>query len=182
MTTAPEPIPPLRKSIIVPWTVDRAFRRFTDEIASWWPLKTHSVGGVRAVRCAVETRVGGQVYEELNDGTRHVWGTVTACEPPGRIVFTWHPGAAIETAQEVEVRFVADAGGTRLELTHTGWERLGKSGRRARRAYPLGWTYVLNLYADRRHAALNVVLNGVIFVLMGLRRLRNRGEPVSDAR
>jgi hypothetical protein len=38
------PLPPLRKSITVGWSPEAAFRRFTAEIASWWPLRSHSVG------------------------------------------------------------------------------------------------------------------------------------------
>ena len=175
MTAPTETFPPLRKTITVPWTVERAFARFTAEIGSWWPLTTHSVGGARTERCAFETRVGGQIYEETEHGTRHVWGTVTECEPPGRTVL---PGIRthIETAQKIKVRFTSDGGGTRLELTHTGWERLGKEARKARRAYPMGWTYVLNLYAGRRDAA-NRVMNGMIFVLMKFRPPRRRRRP-----
>lgn len=158
-------LPPLRKSIVVPWSQERAFTRFTSELGSWWPLKTHSVGGAEARGCGFEGRVGGQVYEELADGSRRVWGTVLAWEPPERALFTWHPGREPETAQQVEVRFVPVSGGTRLELTHTGWERLGNQARQARRSYPLGWTYVLNVWAGRGRSAVNLLLDGLIWLL-----------------
>jgi hypothetical protein len=64
--------------------------------------------------------------------------------------FTWHPGMKPEISQQIELQFLAEAGGTRVELTHTGWERLGDFARRARKGYPIGWAYVLLLYADRR--------------------------------
>jgi len=177
VTSPPILLPPLVKTITVPWPPQRAFHRFTAELASWWPLASHSVGGPRAVRCGFEPQVGGHIYEELDDGTRHIWGTVTAWQPPERVAFTWHPAREPDTAQEVSVRFIPEADGTRLELTHTGWERLGKDARRARRAYPLGWTYVLNCWAGRQRAATNLMLDGVIAVLRTIERLR-RGRTV----
>ncbi len=143
-------LPPVRKSVTVPWSVDAAFRRFTAELASWWPLATHSVGQERAVTCRFEERVGGEIYEVRDDGERTVWGTVLVWEPPARVRFTWHPGRPGETHQEVELRFTAEASGTRLELAHSGWERAGREAKSARRAYNLGWIYVLDLYRGQR--------------------------------
>jgi len=37
-------IPPVHRTIVVPWMPEAAFRRFTAEIMSWWPHQTHSVG------------------------------------------------------------------------------------------------------------------------------------------
>ena len=49
------------------------------------------------------------------------------------------------------MRFVAiDAARTRVELEHAGFERLGEMAKKARRGYPIGWAYVLGLYAGRR--------------------------------
>ena len=63
-----------------------------------------------------------------------------------------------ETAQEVEVRFTPEGSGTRMELIHSHWERLGDKAKVARRGYPIGWAYVLSLYADR-HGPLVVTLD-----------------------
>jgi uncharacterized protein YndB with AHSA1/START domain len=177
MSAVPAILPPLFKTISVPWTPDRAFHRFTAELASWWPLQTHSVGGARARRCGFEPREGGTVFEECADGSRSVWGTVTVWEPPGRVAFTWHPARTPESAQLVEVRFVPEGSGTRLELTHTGWEKLGADARKARRAYPLGWTYVLNCYAGRGRSPTNLMLDAVIGVMQLLQRFRKRSRP-----
>lgn len=177
MTSSPHPHaqPPLVKSVLVPWAPERAFTRFTAEMASWWPLRTHSVTGGRSVRCGIEPRVGGVVFEEAADGTRHVWGTVTAWEPPGRVAFTWHPARTPDTAQQVEVTFAPEGGGTRLVLTHTGWETLGRDAKKARRAYPLGWTYVLNCYLERSGALTNRVVDALTSVILGVQRLRGKG-------
>ena len=158
-------IPPLHRSITVPWAQDVAFRRFTDQMAQWWPLHSHSVGGARAERVVFEGRVGGRIYEVDQGGEEHTWGAVTGFDPPTRVEFTWHPGMAPETSQQIEVRFLAAEGGTRVELTHTGWERLGDLARKARKGYPIGWTYVLLLYAGRKSSPLVFVLDAIMAVL-----------------
>lgn len=140
-------IPPVEKTLSVPWPPAEAFDRFAGRIGEWWPLATHSVGRERARTCAIEPRVGGRVYETLDDGTEHVWGTVTAWEPPSRLAFTWHPGRDPGTRQEVEIAFRPEAGGTLLELVHDGWERLGERAAETRAEYSPGWDAVLGLYA-----------------------------------
>jgi uncharacterized protein YndB with AHSA1/START domain len=169
-----KPIPPLRRTVQVPWTPARSFERFTSEIARWWPLKTHSVGGEGAVHVEFEPRVGGRIVERDRDGSEHEWGRVLAWEPPGLVRFTWHPGQDPATSQEIEVRFVAEGTGTRVELVHSKWERLGRMAKMARRGYPLGWAYVLSLYADRR-GPLVVTLDMVGRVAMAIGRLRKAG-------
>lgn len=140
-------IPPVEKSIVVPWPVEAAFERFTARMGEWWPLSTHSVGLDRARACAIEPRVGGRLYETLEDGAEHVWGTVTEWDPPGRLGFTWHPGRDASTGQTVEIDFRPEAGGTRLDLVHSGWERLGEEAEATRAGYSPGWDFVLGLYA-----------------------------------
>lgn len=165
MSATPTVLTPLHRFITVAWPPDAAFRRFTAEMAAWWPLRTHSVGGENAKTVVFEGRVGGTIYEVARNGERSVWGTVTAWEPPGRVGFTWHPGMAPETGQDIDVRFIAQGGGTRLELTHTGWERLGALARKARRGYPIGWSYVLHMFAGRRSSPLVLTLGAVMWVV-----------------
>jgi len=136
-------IAPVVKSVTVPLDPAQAFALFTDGIAGWWPLATHSIGGAKATACAIEPRRGGRVYERDADGSEAIWGQVTAWEPPARLVFTWHPGRSGDTAQEIEIRFAACAEGTRVELTHRGWERAGETARQLRDQYESGWELVL---------------------------------------
>lgn len=139
---------PVVKTITVPWPVERAFRRFTEEIAAWWPLATHSVGQSEARTCALEPREGGRLYETGDDGSEHAWGTVTRWDPPRAVAFTWHPGRAPETHQEVEVTFDPVEDGTRVRVVHTGWERLGEKAAETREGYVDGWEFVLGRYAE----------------------------------
>jgi hypothetical protein len=48
----------------------------------------------------------------------------------------------------VEVAFLPDGDGTRVELTHTGWEALGERAEQARRSYDQGWVPVLERFVE----------------------------------
>ena len=153
MTTAAishDEFSPLVKTIVVPWTPTAAFRRWTTDIATWWPVKTHSVGQQKVKRLVFGAGVGERCYEVWHDGTEKEWGRVTAWDPPRLVRYTWYPDRTAESAQDIEVRFEPEGEGTRLTLTHTGWERLGKEARKARRGYPIGWEYVIRIYAGRK--------------------------------
>lgn len=144
------PFSPVRKVVTVKATQARAFDRFTSEIALWWPLASHSVGEANAENVAIEGWVGGRIVERIRGGREAVWGTITAWNPPHRLAFTWHPGDEPAVAQDVEVSFIPAGPRTRVELEHRGFERLGDRARKARKGYPIGWAFVLGLYAERR--------------------------------
>lgn len=152
--TIPE-IQPLRVEVTVRRPQADAFRLFTEGMGSWWPLATHSVGQEKAETCQLEGRVGGRLFERLEDGSEKSWGQVLTWDPPGRVSFTWHPGREPETAQEVEVSFhAAGDGETRVELVHRGWERYGEGAAEMRDQYETGWGYVLGeCYAGTAGAA-----------------------------
>jgi uncharacterized protein YndB with AHSA1/START domain len=148
-------IEPVRSSVTVPLAAEPAFRLFTEGIASWWPLRTHSISGVEATGCVLEGRAGGRLFERDADGAEAEWGWVRAWEPPTRLVLGWHPGRAAGTAQEVEVRFEPADGGTTVRIEHRGWEALGPDGAQMRQAYDEGWGLVLGrAYAGAAGAAL----------------------------
>jgi uncharacterized protein YndB with AHSA1/START domain len=140
---------PVRCTVRVRPAPREAFRIFTEEINTWWPLASHSVCGDRARRCVFEGRIGGSVHEIADEGTVQLWGTVTTWEPPERVVFSWHPGRAASTAQEVELRFVPDGSGTRVELEHRRWDRFGDGSVAARDRYEQGWPPVLDRFVGR---------------------------------
>jgi uncharacterized protein YndB with AHSA1/START domain len=138
----------IRKSVTVDVSLETAFRVFTEEIGSWWPLATKSVGQEDAVALVIEPQVGGRVYEQVRNGEEHEWGVVLAWEPPNRLVFTWHPGRGAETGQEVEVTFAASGDGTLVELEHRGWERLVATADEIPEHYESGWDEVLERFAE----------------------------------
>ena len=53
----------VRKSLHVAAPVERAWEVFTERIAEWWPLQTHSVHHERAETVVLEREEGGRMYE-----------------------------------------------------------------------------------------------------------------------
>ena len=138
----------ISKSVVVRRPVEDAFELFTTNIATWWPVKTHSVGQENAETVVLDCREGGRLYERTCDGEEHPWGTVTVWEPPRRLVCTWHPGRDEETGQEIEVVFEPHEDGTRLVLTHTGWDKRDAEMADAMASYDRGWESVLGFYTE----------------------------------
>jgi hypothetical protein len=79
-------------------------------------------------------------------------------------------------AQQVELRFTAVGEDTRLDLVHTGWERLGRAARKTRNGYHLGWNYVLRRWAGQPPSLLDRLLNG----LAALATVMSRRPRVPD--
>jgi uncharacterized protein YndB with AHSA1/START domain len=147
-------IAPVRKSIVVQATPQRAFEVFTTGIDRWWP-KSHGIGATPILRSIIEPFVGGRWYTQHEDGTDVVVGHVQAWEPGAlftvswEVSATWKPDSRIAFASIVEVRFKADAdGNTRVELEHRDFERMGeKDGNTMRAGVEGGWAGILALYA-----------------------------------
>jgi uncharacterized protein YndB with AHSA1/START domain len=143
-----EPIEPVRVAVDVRRGIEEAFRVFTAEITTWWPVAGHSVEPDKVAAVVLEDRVGGRLYERRHDGGEADWGRVLAWEPPTRLLLAWSPNPERPAPTEVEVRFLAvEAGRTRVELEHRGWERLGELAATARGSYRDGWPTVLDAYA-----------------------------------
>ena len=64
-----------------------------------------------------------------------------------RVVYSWHPGRGEETAQEVEITFGPEGEGTRVDIRHYGWERLGDRLEETIASYNEGWDKVIAVYA-----------------------------------
>jgi uncharacterized protein YndB with AHSA1/START domain len=136
-------VPPVVKTITVRARPQRAFAAFVTDFARWWPLSSHHVGSAAAaVDCIIEPRPGGSVFERDAAGNDTVWGSVLAYEPPHCLAISWHAGKSPDVAQRLELRFTAEDGGTRVELTHSGWEALGEAAQSVRDSYDRGWVKV----------------------------------------
>jgi uncharacterized protein YndB with AHSA1/START domain len=134
---------PLRLAFDVACSVEHAFTVWTSGIATWWP-RDHTVSHEPDVAVILEGRVGGRIYERAVDGSEHDWGEVTVWRPPERLAYLWHLGQQKETATEVDIRFRGESSElTRIEIEHTGWERLGAREDALRRQNRLGWDTVL---------------------------------------
>jgi uncharacterized protein YndB with AHSA1/START domain len=140
---------PIILSVELSATPSEAFAAFTGRFAEWWPAATHSLSRERGTRCRLEPVPGGALEESAPDGAVHRWGTVETLEPGRRLRFTWHPGREPGTAQWVELEFAPREAGSRVTLTHGGWEALGEIAPILRREYASGWQTVLGeVYAD----------------------------------
>lgn len=125
----------IRKEVLVDFAPAEAFDLFTERIASWWPVRTHSYGGEKVTSVVFETHVGGRVYEVTAEGEQE-WAFVRELERPGRFLLEWLIGSAC--GSEVEVTFAPEGPGTRVVLEHRGFE-----DPEARRNYDGGWDVVL---------------------------------------
>jgi uncharacterized protein YndB with AHSA1/START domain len=138
----------VRKSIVVQVSPEQAFRVFTEGLASWWPFKGHSIFGENVDTVVIEGRVGGRWYERSKSGEEALVGTLTAWEPPDRFAVDWHPGRGEETAQQLEIRFLPEGeAATRVEVVHTGWDRLADRIEETVASYDEGWGSVLGRFA-----------------------------------
>ena len=137
---------PLRFELEVACPVGHAFTVWTTGIGTWWPAD-HTVTGERGLRVVLEGRVGGRVYERTPTGVEHDWGEVTVWEPPSRLAYRWFLRADRADATDVEIRFVAIGDGTRVEIEHRGWERLGARADSWRNRNRQGWSTLLPHFA-----------------------------------
>ncbi len=146
-------IAPVRKTVLVPATPQRAFEVFTAGIDRWWP-KSHGIGATPVLQSIIEPFVGGRWYSKHADGAEVVVGHVLVWQPAERFVCSWEvsadwkPDARIAFASELEVRFLAERdGGTRVELEHRNFERMGAAGGgKMRSDVDGGWPGLLDLY------------------------------------
>jgi uncharacterized protein YndB with AHSA1/START domain len=138
----------VRKTVTVDCTVEEAFRVFTVDALSWWPVENHSIHQ-SVSEIVFEPHVGGEVYEISESGERGYWATVRQWDPPNRLVLAWNILRSEGDPTEVEVRFVPDGPATRVELEHRGWERLAERGADKRSSYDSGWDFVLGRFEER---------------------------------
>lgn len=150
MTTA-SPIAPIRHEVEVPVDAAAAFTIFTDHLGDWWPQE-HQIGNTAKVTALMEPGVGGRVFEIGVDGSRCQWGTVTAWEPPRRLVVAWQitarwtPEPDLARSSEYEVTFMPKGEGTTIvAVEHRHLDRHSDGGSDIARAVgaPQGWPHVL---------------------------------------
>jgi uncharacterized protein YndB with AHSA1/START domain len=129
MTQAPAEV--VRRQIVVPASLDKAFAVFTERFGDFKPPE-HNLLAAPIAETVFEPRVGGFIYDRATDGSECRWARVLAYEPPHRVVFSWDIGptwqieSEPENTSEVEVRFVADGEErTRVELEHRNLDRHG---------------------------------------------------------
>jgi len=162
MSTAASPsIAPIRKSLLVNVSIERAFEVFTGEFDAWWP-RSHHLGSAPAKRTVMEPRLGGRIYSEGEDGSSVQWAQILVWEPPTRFVMAWQISPAWKRepdpvkCSEVEVMFTAETDGqTLVELEHRHFERHGEGGEviRTQVGGDGGWGSLLKLFKAKTEEA-----------------------------
>jgi uncharacterized protein YndB with AHSA1/START domain len=142
-------VAPVKKTVLVKASPERAFAVFTARFDAWWP-KSHHIGKAPMKEAVIEPRSGGRWYEKGDDGSECNWGKVLAWEPPSRLILSWHINGKFEfdesVKSEVEVRFIAEGpNATRVELEHR-IESHDADVMRAGVDAPNGWTAILEAY------------------------------------
>lgn len=146
----------VRKTMNVRASLEVAWRVFTEQMGTWWPLADYKIGNARAVDAVIEPHVGGRWYERGDDGATCDWGRVLAWEPPSRLVLSWDITADWkydrELNTELEVRFLRESEDvTRVELEHRKLDRYGVRRDEMRRIFETegDWGRLLAMFATR---------------------------------
>jgi uncharacterized protein YndB with AHSA1/START domain len=143
------PVAPVRKSITVAATPERAFEIFTAGMVRWWS-RQYTINASPIKDIVIEPRVDGRWFERGEDGSECQWGRVLAWQPPSRVVLAWQITPSFsydpDLLTELDVRFIAEGGGTRVELEH----RLDSYGAAAGEMFTIfdgGWPGLLEGFA-----------------------------------
>jgi len=109
----------------------------------WWPVEATS-DGKPGFEIEIEPRIGGRIYERTAAGVETEWGEITTWEPPRRLGYLWHIMTERSNATDIEIRFSElSPSSTRVEIVHTGWDRLGDFGPPWRARNRAGWDGVI---------------------------------------
>jgi len=182
MTMTTEQTTAVHKTVTVKADVEHAFNVFTAGFDTWWP-RSHHVGKKPLQKAIIEPRVGGRCVGREADGNDCQWGTVTAWEPPRRLVIAWHIAPSFQVvdldpskSSEVEVRFTPEANGmTRVDLEHRYLERHGVDFEKLRAsvAGPGGWGGLLQMFG-RTANVYHPAVAPVAFIFAGNDSLAER--------
>jgi uncharacterized protein YndB with AHSA1/START domain len=157
MTAMTQEITPVRKTLTVKASAERAFNVFTEGFDSWWP-RSHHIGKSPMKKAIIQGAVGGRCYTEQVDGTDCEWGSVLVWDPPHRLVIAWQIDGKwqyepdLEKSSEVEVRFTPQAdGSTRVDLEHRHLSRHGEDALAIRTSIDStgGWGGLLQMFAAK---------------------------------
>jgi hypothetical protein len=103
------------QSVLLPLAPAQAFELFTQQISAWWPPDRRHL---KDPDSQLFLLADGHFYERAEDGTELDLGRVRLWDAPCRIVLDFFMGTDAAHPTEVEIRFDAEAGGTRVSVRH----------------------------------------------------------------
>jgi uncharacterized protein YndB with AHSA1/START domain len=137
--------------VVVEAGPEDAFRLFTEEVGLWWRRDTpYWNDRERGQSIVIEPGVGGRFLEvyDAEAGTGFEVGRVTRWEPGARLELTWTQANWPEdVVTGLDITFAPVAGGTRVRLAHTGFDRV-PGGDDFRAGYAGGWKAILGWFAE----------------------------------
>jgi hypothetical protein len=134
---------PLRMCFEVACAQSHAFDVWTNRIDLWWPAD-HTATGEYGLTVTLEPRIGGRIFQRDPAGVEIDWGEVTEFTPPSMLGYRWHLRRDRADATDVRIRFVSvEQDRTRVDIEHTGWERLGADATVWRQRNRQGWDTLL---------------------------------------
>jgi len=143
---------PITKAMHVGLAPQAAFDLFLGRMHEWW-LPEHTLLKVPVKEIVIEPRPGGRWYEVGVDGSEMQWGKVVAWDSPHRVVLHWQLNADFtydpQFETEVEITFLPDGDGTRVEFEHRDLERFGDKAEELRSGMGGGWDQLLEGFVAR---------------------------------
>ena len=129
-----------------------AFAIFTEEIGQWWrPGPINWNDPRKAIGIRIEPGVGGrwiEVYDGVT-GEGFECGRILVWEPGVRFIFLYRDAGHEIDDTEVEIRFEAIDGGTRVTLEHRGWDKvLPNLASKRSELKRWGWTNILGWFSE----------------------------------
>ncbi len=81
-------IAPVRRTLHVNLSAEKAFDLFANGIDRWWP-RTHHPGSSPMAAAVIEPFAGGRWYHRCADGSESPFGHVLVWQPPERLLLAW---------------------------------------------------------------------------------------------
>lgn len=132
----------LRYTYEVPVALATAFEQFVYNTGQWWP-NDHTHPGMQIEGPHFGRFTGDAVCVRVN-GREVSWGEMLVVDEPNAISWRNWWRQSQTRASEVQVTFMEVEYGTRVVLTHTGWNERNASERERFRDWPLIMSYFIS--------------------------------------